>query len=77
MVGRGWQQEGKRQGDRGQKEEPVKAPKEGRNMTLLRNWKARRPEGLEHKVCIFLFVYLFVCFQIAVVRGKELGTNKG
>lgn len=60
MVGRGWQQEGKRQGDRGQKEEPVKAPKEGRNMTLLRNWKARRPEGLEHKVCIFLFVYLFV-----------------
>lgn len=26
-------------------------------MTLLRNWKARRPEGLEHKVCVFLFLF--------------------
>ena len=51
MAGRGRQQE-ERQGDRGQKEEPVKGPKEERNMTLLRNWKAERPEGGEHKICI-------------------------
>ena len=57
---------GKRWGDRGQKEEPVKGPKEGRNMTL-RKWKARRA-GTQN-------VHFF--FQIAVVKGKELGTNKG
>ena len=39
-------------------------------MTLLRKWKAERPEGGEHKICIFFF-------QIAVAGGKELGTNKG
>ena len=69
MADRGRQQE-ERQGDRGQKEEPVKGPKEERNMTLLRNWKAERPEGGEHKICIFFF-------QIAVAGGKELATNKG
>ena len=68
MAGRGRQQE-ERQGDRAE-EEPVKGPKEGRDMTLLRNWKAERLEGGEHKICIFFF-------QIAVAGGKELGTNKG